>query len=229
MSPVTRVSIGWEAAHGPSLFPMMSAQLSAWPLTATETQIELEGEYTPPLGSIGQAIDAAVGHRIAEASVRRFLENVVEQIRDDLGDKGTSRKSDKEKGVMAKKNKNKTEKESVPPPSHTHGAQVGAVAGEIAGGIMGSVAGPPGMVAGMVMGAAAGALAGKVLDEEAERAHVHDGELDDAIGVTSGDLGAPNLKHPPAKTGAYSVASSGGGGAPARTPSSGPISGDGED
>jgi hypothetical protein len=84
MSPVTQVSIGWEAAHGASLFPMMSAKLSAWPLTATETQIELEGEYTPPLGSVGQAIDAAVGHRIAEASVRRFLENVVQQIRDDL-------------------------------------------------------------------------------------------------------------------------------------------------
>jgi phage tail tape-measure protein len=137
--------------------------------------------------------------------------------------------SDKEKGVMAKKNKDKAEKETIPPPSHTHGAEVGAIAGEIAGGIVGSLAGPPGAVAGMVMGAAAGALAGKVLDEEAERTHVHDSELDDEIGVTLGDLGAPTLKHPPAKTGAYSVASSGGSGAVARTPSSGPIPGDGED
>jgi hypothetical protein len=81
----------------------------------------------------------------------------------------------------------------------------------------------------MVMGAAVGALAGKVLDEEAERAHVHDGDLDDEIGVTSGSLGAPNLAHPPARTGAYSVASSGGGGTVTRTPSSGPIPSDGQD
>ena len=53
MSPVTRVVLGWEAASGSSLFPIMSAQLSAWPLMATETQLELEGSYSPPLSSWG--------------------------------------------------------------------------------------------------------------------------------------------------------------------------------
>jgi len=84
MSPVTHVTIGWEAARAPSIFPLMSAELSAWPLTSSETQIEIEGEYTPPLGPLGTAIDAAIGHRIAEASVRRFLEDVVERIRNEL-------------------------------------------------------------------------------------------------------------------------------------------------
>jgi hypothetical protein len=84
MSPVTRVVLGWEAASGSSLFPTMSAQLSAWPLTATETQLEMEGDYAPPLGVVGTAIDAAVGHRIAEASVHRLLDDVVEQLRRDL-------------------------------------------------------------------------------------------------------------------------------------------------
>jgi hypothetical protein len=84
LSPVTRVAIGWEATHAPSLFPLMSGQLSAWPLTASETQVELEAKYTPPLGALGIAIDAAVGHRIAEASVRRFVEDVIQYIRDEL-------------------------------------------------------------------------------------------------------------------------------------------------
>jgi uncharacterized membrane protein len=66
----------------------------------------------------------------------------------------------------------------------------GAIAGELVGGLLGSMAGPPGAVAGMVLGAAAGALAGEVLDEEAERAHVHEDELDEEIGVAGGDLGA---------------------------------------
>jgi hypothetical protein len=88
MSPVTRVVLGWEAASGSSLFPIMSAQLSAWPLMASETQLELEGSYSPPLGIVGTAIDAAVGHRIAEASVHRLLDDVIEQLRRDLPQPG---------------------------------------------------------------------------------------------------------------------------------------------
>jgi uncharacterized membrane protein len=80
-------------------------------------------------------------------------------------------------------------KEKAIHPAHTHGTEAGAIAGEVVGAVMGSMAGPPGVVAGMIVGAAAGALAGKVIDQEAERTSWHDGELDDAIGVTKGDLG----------------------------------------
>ena len=82
--PVTHVNIGWEAARAPSLFPLMSADLAAWPLTSSETQLEIQGDYTPPLGLLGAAIDVAIAHRIAEASVHRFLEDLVEQIRHQL-------------------------------------------------------------------------------------------------------------------------------------------------
>jgi len=131
-----------------------------------------------------------------------------------------SKKSKEQKAAQAK--------EEVPRPNHTHGAEVGAVAGEVAGGLIGAMAGPPGAVAGMVIGAAMGALAGKALDFDAERAHDHDAELDDEIGVTSGDLGAPNLLHPPARVGAFSAASSGAG-APSRQPAEGPIPQDGDE
>lgn len=81
LSPVTHVTLEWQAARTPGLFPLMTAQLSAWPLSASETQIEIEGEYRPPMGALGTAIDAAVGHRVADASVHRFLADVIEQIR----------------------------------------------------------------------------------------------------------------------------------------------------
>lgn len=84
LSPVTRVRLSWEAARTPALFPLMRAELSLWPLSSTETQLEIEGAYEPPLGALGNAIDALVGHRIAEASVHRFLEDVVEQIRREI-------------------------------------------------------------------------------------------------------------------------------------------------
>ena len=84
MSPITRITLGWEAARATALFPVMKAELSFWPLTATETQLEIEGTYHPPLGLVGDAADAAVGHRVAEATVHRFLDDVVEQIRREL-------------------------------------------------------------------------------------------------------------------------------------------------
>src|SRR4051794_22405092 len=87
----------------------------------------------------------------------------------------------------------------------------GAAGGAVAGAAVGSIAGPPGIAAGAVIGGVVGALVAKIGDEDAERVSAHDGELDKAIGVTGGEIGAPNLKHPPAVRGAYSAASSGGG------------------
>jgi len=87
MSPVTRVVLGWEAMRAPMLFPVMRAELSFWPLTSTETQFEIEGTYRPPLGAVGNAADAVLGHRIAEATVHQFLEDIVEQLRSELPEK----------------------------------------------------------------------------------------------------------------------------------------------
>jgi hypothetical protein len=44
-----------------------------YPLTATETQLDFWGIYEPPLGAVGKAMNAIIGHRIAEASVHRFI------------------------------------------------------------------------------------------------------------------------------------------------------------
>jgi hypothetical protein len=84
-TPVTRLHVEWEAARRPGLFPLMRAELAVYPLTATETQLDLTGRYEPPLGLIGGAVDALVGHRIAEASVHRFVTDVADYLRRTLG------------------------------------------------------------------------------------------------------------------------------------------------
>jgi len=99
--------------------------------------------------------------------------------------------------MASDKKTHESPEESMIPPSHTHGREVGAIAGEIAGAIVGSIAGPAGTIAGLVLGAAAGALAGEAIEEEAERASYHDHELDDEIGVTKGDLGGRRTPLPP--------------------------------
>jgi hypothetical protein len=82
--PATRIQLEWEAAKMPRLFPFMKAELIIYPLTATETQLDLSGSYEPPFGVIGSVIDSVVGHRIAEATVHQFITDVAVYLRAEL-------------------------------------------------------------------------------------------------------------------------------------------------
>jgi hypothetical protein len=71
-----RLVLEWKAATMPGLFPLMKGELSVYPLTSTETQLDLSGVYEPPFGAVGKTMNAIVGHRIAEGSVHRFVSDV---------------------------------------------------------------------------------------------------------------------------------------------------------
>ncbi len=101
-----------------------------------------------------------------------------------------------------------------------HEAEVGA-AGALAGAAVGAIAGPPGALAGAIVGGVVGALAGATLDDQAIDSRAKDAALDEAIGVSGGDLGAPGLEHPPAVVGAYSGGTTAAGERP--PPADGPI------
>lgn len=79
--PVTLLLLEWEAVTAPALFPFMKAELAVYPLTSTETQLDFKGLYEPPFGALGRAINSVAGHRIAEASVHRFIDEVAEYLR----------------------------------------------------------------------------------------------------------------------------------------------------
>jgi hypothetical protein len=80
-TPTTRLTLEWEAAKMPRLFPLMKGELFVYPLTATETQLDFSGVYKPPFGTVGKTMNAIVGHRIAEASVHRFVSDVAGYLR----------------------------------------------------------------------------------------------------------------------------------------------------
>lgn len=84
--PATRLAIEWEAATSPDLFPLMEAEIKVYPLTATETQLDFSGNYKPPGGWLGSAVDAAIGRKIAEAAVHRFVSEVADYLRRSLAD-----------------------------------------------------------------------------------------------------------------------------------------------
>jgi len=103
-----------------------------------------------------------------------------------------------------------------------HEAEGGA-SGALAGAAFGAVAGPPGIVAGAIVGGVAGAITGAALDQEASRQAARTRELDVEIGVDDGELGAPNLAHPPARVGAFSAASLGVDASSGEQPAEGPM------
>ncbi len=84
LGPRTRLRIGWHASQHAGLFPTMEATLDVYPLAPEETQVDFHGEYRPPLGAVGAAIDAVIGHRIAEAAIHRFVAEIAERLRVDL-------------------------------------------------------------------------------------------------------------------------------------------------
>ena|SRR5579872_3553710 len=102
---------------------------------------------------------------------------------------------------------------------------VDALAGAAAGAAVGVAAGPAGAAAGAIVGGSIGAAVGVAEEQDALRRAAHDAALDEEVGVLGGELGAPNLKHLPARVGAYSHASVGGRARAERHPAEGPISG----
>src|SRR5580698_531800 len=50
-SASTRLLLEWEASALPRLFPLMQGELSIYPLTGRETQLDFSGTYEPPFGA----------------------------------------------------------------------------------------------------------------------------------------------------------------------------------
>ena len=74
------IDFKWKAATQQALFPSMKATLLVYPLSPQETQLDLHGVYDPPAGALGAVADRVAGHRIAQAAVHRFLEEVKERL-----------------------------------------------------------------------------------------------------------------------------------------------------
>lgn len=78
--PIAKLQVRWKAADLPAAFPSMEAQLEAYGLSERETQISFLGTYRPPLGILGGLADAALLHRVAEASLHRFFSSLLERV-----------------------------------------------------------------------------------------------------------------------------------------------------
>ena len=75
------LAIRWEATGpGGGLFPVLDADLTVVSAGERVTILALAGAYRPPLGAMGAALDRAILHRVASATIRAFLAQVARRI-----------------------------------------------------------------------------------------------------------------------------------------------------
>jgi len=70
----------WKASRLGGLFPQLDADIEVAPLGPARTQLAINGRYTVPLGSVGWAMDRVLLHRIAEATVKDFLDRAAQTL-----------------------------------------------------------------------------------------------------------------------------------------------------
>lgn len=76
----TMLPITWRATAAERVFPQLDADIEIAALGSERTQLSISARYRPPLGAVGRALDKALLHRVAEATVKDFLDRVGERI-----------------------------------------------------------------------------------------------------------------------------------------------------
>jgi hypothetical protein len=92
------LAIRWEATGpGGGLFPVLDADITLAPAgdaVDRATVLAMAGVYRPPLGPLGHALDRAILHRVAAATIRGFLAELASRIAgqpsDDVAIQGSS-------------------------------------------------------------------------------------------------------------------------------------------
>lgn len=72
----TILPMKWKPSSAWPLFPELDADLEVASLGPSRTQLSINARYTPPLGRLGSVIDRALLHRVAEATVKDFVDRV---------------------------------------------------------------------------------------------------------------------------------------------------------
>ena len=75
----------WTATGASGLFPSLDADLEIAPLGHDRCQLSMSARYVPPLGALGRAIDRALLFRVAEATIKNFLDQVRDGISREAG------------------------------------------------------------------------------------------------------------------------------------------------
>ena len=77
---MTSLPLTWEPAGLEGVLPRLEANIELGSLGQDRTQLAISARYRPPLGVVGRTVDRVLLHRVAEATVKDFLDRVGEAI-----------------------------------------------------------------------------------------------------------------------------------------------------
>ena len=77
----TCLPVIWRATGPRGIFPTLEGELEVAALGPHLSQLGLSARYKPPFGLVGESLDRALMHRVAEATVRDFVERVASVLR----------------------------------------------------------------------------------------------------------------------------------------------------
>jgi hypothetical protein len=73
---MTSLPLTWEPVGLEGVLPQLDANLELGSLGEDRTQLAISARYRPPLGVVGRAVDRVLLHRVAEATVKDFLDRL---------------------------------------------------------------------------------------------------------------------------------------------------------
>jgi hypothetical protein len=76
----TLLPMTWRATGAERLFPQLDADIEVAALGPNRTQLSISARYRPPMGALGRALDRTMLHRVAEATIKDFLDRVGERL-----------------------------------------------------------------------------------------------------------------------------------------------------
>ena len=79
---LTRIPLSWRVPDS-NAFPVFKGFFEVQPLTSRETALALLGYYHPPFGAFGIVFDMALGHKIAQATVRHLMHEICKEVEDE--------------------------------------------------------------------------------------------------------------------------------------------------
>jgi hypothetical protein len=75
----------WLATGPASLFPAFEGELEVGALGSGWSQLVISVNYRPPLGAVGETFDRLALHRVAEATIKDFLDRAAARLADEEG------------------------------------------------------------------------------------------------------------------------------------------------
>ncbi len=74
--------IAWWATGASRLFPRMEGEITVAPIGSARSRISFQGNYEPPLGALGRILDRSVLGRVADSTVKEWMDRLMASASD---------------------------------------------------------------------------------------------------------------------------------------------------